>query len=229
MRSILATIVLFSAVLAFSSSALGQSAAAVAPPGIVVSATPPAAPAAPVAPAAAVAPAVARREDTEVAPAAGSDLNLIQRAVARISGIPTDSALGQQATALAAENTSLRQQVATLTTERDTARTERDASRAAHTADLAALQAAIDAPASAAATPAGQQVAAAVSAQVGAHLRSMSHPAANLPAQTAANDPAAVRSDSLRDAFAAETDPVKKSALFQQIKKADTAAKSRAN
>jgi hypothetical protein len=80
-------------------------------------------------------------------------------------------------------------------------------------------------------TPAGQAAAAAVNQQVGAHLRALSHPAANLPAKPASGtDPASAASpDNLREAFRSETDPVRKAALFRQLKEADAAAKVRAN
>ena len=173
-----------------------------------------------------------KSEETAAAPAApvGSELNLIQRAVARISGIPTEGALMQQVATLTTERDALREQVAALTKDRDAAR----ASLAKHEADLAALREALDAPASAQQmqTPAGQAAAAVVSQQVGAHLRSLSHPAANLPAKPAAGgDPSAApsRPADLREAFKAEADPVRKAALFRQIKEADEAAKARAN
>lgn len=217
--------------LAFSTAVYAEPS----PPGAGVSVTPPA-PAAPPVPGAVVptVPPVARREDTELAPA-GSDLSLIQRAIARVSGIPTDSALAQQVATLTAERTALQTQVATLNTQVATVTAERDTARAAlaqHQADLAALQAALDQPVTAQQmqTPAGQAAATVVTQQVSAHLRSLSHPAANLPAQTSGGgDPAATRPDNLREAFRAETDPVKKSALFRQLRLADAAARSRSN
>jgi hypothetical protein len=170
-----------------------------------------------------------QESDAPAAAPAGTELNLIQRAVAAITRIPTDGALQQQVAALTADRDALRAQVGTLTAERDSAR----AALARHEADLTALRDALDAPAGAQQmqTPAGQAAAAAVSQQVGAHLRALSHPAANLPAKPAAGtDPAgSSRPDDLREAFKAETDPVKKSALFRQIKEADEAAKARAN
>ena len=145
---------------------------------------------------------------TDPAPVvANADLNLIQRAVARISGIPTDTAAMQSAAALQDQVATLQGQVATLTAERDAARADLTALRDS----MAQLAAALENPAAAAGTPAGAQVQQAITTQVSAEIRSIGVPAATLP------KPGAASAADTMEALQAKLDAAKSPAERQRI------------
>lgn len=159
---------------------------------------------------------LARKEETEVTPAAAAnpDLNLIQLAVAKLTGIPTNAA-GFQAQA----NT-LAQQLA----EEQLAHKAMKDELAAFKAETGKLLAALENnPLQAAGAAAGtavpaeiQRAAALVSSGVASVVRGIGvePPNASKPKDAEGSTP----EESLRAAARAETDPIRKAELFAELR-----------
>lgn len=145
----------------------------------------------------------------------GSDLSLIQRAVARLAGIPTNADSQAESAALLSRVSALSNQAAALTIERDEAKAELETLRA----ELCSLETALANPAAAVAAglAAGEQVQAAITASVAHELRTLGVPASSLPKPAAVLSMSATFED-IKEQLAAASSAAEKQALLIKYK-----------
>lgn len=206
-------------VLLFTSPAARAEDSPPPPAGNVVTQTDPAAPTNPTNPAAdsGTKTNARKEEDDETA-------GMLSRIKAYATGKTTlannIAALEKKVATLTAQVKERDDRIATLTSENEKMR-----------GDLAAFADWLEANGHTTAKEAASDPAAAFQKAVGngvaTEVRKIGVPAATVKTPAASKGEGGT--DSLREAFRAETDPVKKSALFRQIKQADEAARSRSN